>query len=174
MKQQIPFYDTAACSAMQRSPCVLWTVHLLGHIALNNLSKFGGPNGITGGVTLGWSGQISSTICFLKQLSLFPGSIRFSPPSNSWRGFFLLNSKYPWKRFYGSWALYTPWLHSSCLWSNDVFFICHTDFHTLRLLLNYMLLVENWEDGSLLEISVRYSPTGREVTLWSFGRHWFI
>lgn len=34
---------------MQRSPCVLWTVHLLGHIALNNLSKFGCPDGITGG-----------------------------------------------------------------------------------------------------------------------------
>lgn len=49
MKQKIPFYDTAACSAMHRSPCVLWTVHLLGHIALNNLSKFGCPDGITGG-----------------------------------------------------------------------------------------------------------------------------
>lgn len=152
MKKNISFYDTAAaCPAMQKAPCVLWILHLLGHIALNNVRKFGCSDGITGG---SHSADLADllNICFLKQLSLFPVLIRISPPSNS---FSVLNWKYPWQRFHGSWALYTPWLHSSCLWSNDVFFICHTDFHTLRLLLNYMLLVENWEDGSLLEISVR-------------------
>lgn len=76
------------------------------------------------GVTLVWPSSPPQHL-FPQQLSLFPGLIKVSPPSNS---FSVLNCKYPWKRSYGSWALYTPWLHSSCLWSNDIIFICHTDF----------------------------------------------
>lgn len=51
MKQKISFYDTAAAHSAEDSS-VLWTLHLLGHIALNNLSKFGCSVGIQGN-TLG-------------------------------------------------------------------------------------------------------------------------
>lgn len=82
MKQKISFYDTAAaCSAMQRTPCALWTLYLLRHIAPNNLRKFGCSDGITGGSHLADLAALLN-ICFLKQLSLFPRLIRISPLSN--------------------------------------------------------------------------------------------
>lgn len=104
--KRYPFMTSSLFCHVEDSLCLMDSA-FSGTLILNNLSKFGCSDGIAGGSYLAHLSALPN-ICFLKQLSLFPGLIRISPPSN--RFFFVLKSKYPLKRFYGA-ELFT---HHDC------------------------------------------------------------